>query len=157
MEATLRQHATKMGRRTAFHAAADANAEINRRRIEEVRSVYLAEQQLKELAWQRRHSYSAKRKKFELDWSQLRFERVDDRAHPPQGVWKRGCERDDIRAYGARRTCGLVDIANHQHGLWWYRLSEAQRFAIVLLSAPIIDDDAAQARREKSRAKHEAD
>lgn len=150
----MKQHATKMGKRTAFHAEAERVREMNRRAMESVRLVYQAEQQLRELAWQRKHSYSAKRKRFEVEWSQLKFERVDDRKNPPLGIWRRGCERDDIRAYAARRTGGLVDIANHKHGLWWYRLTEAQRFAIVLLSVPIIEDDAAQVRREKSRGKY---
>lgn len=146
----VKRHATKMGRRTAFHIAADENAEQNRKALESIRLVYLASQQLAELAWQKRNSYSAKRKKFEADWARLKFEPVLDRANPPLGVWRRGCERDDIRAFGAKCTGGLVDIANHKHGLWWYRLSEAQRFAIVLLSKPIIADDAAQDRYEKS-------
>ena len=152
----MKRHATKMGKRTAFHAEAERIHEVNRRAMESIRLVYQAEQQLKELAWQRKHSYSAKRKKFEADWSQLKFERVEDRPNPPLGIWRRGCERDDIRAYAAKRTGGLVDIANHKHGLWWYRLTEAQRFAIVLLSQPVIEDEAAQVRREKQTGKMRA-
>ena len=153
----MRQHATKMGRRTAFHAEAERVSESNRKALESIRLVYLANQQIAELAWQRRNSYSSKRKKFEADWSKLKFELIPDRANPPLGIWRRQCERDDIRAYGARCTGGLVDIANHKHGLWWYQLTEAQRFAIVWLSRPVIDDDTAQARREKSRGKFDAD
>lgn len=149
----MKRHATKMGKRTAFHAEAERVRLENAKRLADIKSVYIAQQQLAEMAWQRKHSYTARRKKLENDWRENAKYRVEDREHPPVGLWKRGCERDDLRAYCAKRT-GIIDISNIQHALWWYSLSDSQRFAIFLDSQPIIADDAAQDRREKSLAKH---
>lgn len=152
----MKKHATKMKGKTAFDVQAEQNRIENEKRLADVRSVYIAQQQLAEIAWQRKHSYTARRKKLENDWRENARLFVEDRTHPPTGIWKRGCERDDLRAYCAKRT-GLVDVADIQHALWWYSLTDSQRFAIFLDSMPIIADDAAQERREKSRGNHGAD
>lgn len=152
----MRQTPKRMRGNTVFHRQAEETRQLNEKNLADIKAVYVAQQQLAELAWQKKHSYTARRKKFEADWRELKLIPFDDRAHPPLGIWKRGCERNDIRAYAAKRT-QLVDIANIQQALWWYSLTEKQRFAIFLDSMPIIADDAAQERREKTIVNYDAD
>lgn len=150
----MKKHATKMGRNTAFHAEAERVRLLNQQLMSGFRHVEYAAAMAYHRAWQRKHSYTARRKRFEAAHAALALSSVPEREHPPTGIWKRGLERDDIRAYAAKRT-GIVDIADHTHGLWWYRLSETDRFALVELSEPVLADEQIYKLGSKSSLKHE--
>lgn len=136
----MKKHASKLGHNTPFHAEAERVRLINLQTMSGFQHVEYAAAMAYHRQWQRKHSYTARRKRFEAAHAALQATIVPEREHPPVGIWKRALERDDIRAYGAKRT-GIVDIADHVHGLWWYQLSEKDRFALVELSEPVLADE----------------
>lgn len=138
-EMHMRQHATKMGRRTAFHAEAERVRQLNSSTLRDLREIYQTQLILDELRWQRRNSYSARRKRFEASFASQEGA-PDPRPHPPVGLWREGLVKTDIRAFGAKKT-GIVDVADHRQGMWWYQLTYEQQLAIIFDSESIHEDE----------------
>lgn len=146
-EATMKKHATKMGKRTAFHAEAERIHQINLRiASESERTVYVNAMLAHHRREQRRLSRSSREKDFFDAFkanSTALAKSLTEHAHPPIGLWRRLLERDDHRVYAARRTA-IVDVAELQHALWWYRLSWSDQFELFELSQRVVADDAEQ-------------
>lgn len=152
----MRQHATKMGKRTAFHREAERIHQINLRiSSESERTVYVNALLALHKREQRRLSRSSRekdfREAFEANSAALSASLLEH-AHPPIGLWRRLLERDDHRVYAARRTA-IVDIAELEQALWWYRLSWSDQFDLFELSQHVVADDAQQEIYEQNARK----
>lgn len=142
----MRQHATKMGKRTAFHREAERVRAMNEKAAT-VSEIYYADAQIKELKRMAKNSQSERRKRFERAFIRRSHELksqidriagnlpVTDEA-AMLALWEKMLIRDDDRAYGADRT-RAVRSAEIGQWMWWTKLIEYERFDLVELSKPV--------------------
>lgn len=143
----VKRHATKMGRRTAFHAEAERIRQINLQAAT-VSEIYYADAQIKQMKHEQQNTPSKRRERYFRAFSrrsaQLREQikileskpELTSDDHSKLTLWKKMLTRDDDRAYGAIRAA-VADPAKIGEWMWWVKILEYDRFFFVDAFRPV--------------------